>query len=133
MRLLSTLRTSAAVAGLVATIALPLTASAANFAGTWSFTGTFVGRGVTYTTAPVCVLRQSGNALAGTCKGPNAIGPANGTVNGRVIMLQWHATSNAGKSGVATMRGTMGADRVVRGTITSTSVSGVGNLTGQRT
>ncbi len=132
MHLLSMLRISAAAAAFAAVAALPLAASAASFAGTWTFTGTFAYRGASYVTAPVCVLRQSGNALAGSCKGPNAIGPANGSVNGRSIMLQWHATSTAGRSGVATLKGTWGADGVVRGTITSTSAPGVGVLTGQK-
>ncbi|HEX3466717.1 MAG TPA: hypothetical protein VHT05_01300 [Candidatus Elarobacter sp.] len=131
MRLLSTLRTPAAVAALVAAAALPIAASAASFAGTWTFTGTFVLKNASYVTAPVCVLRQTGNALAGSCKGPNAIGSANGVVSGRTIMLQWHAIGKKG-SGVATMKGTWGADGVVRGTITSTQVPGVGTLTGQK-
>ena len=133
MRIHLTLRTPIALAAFGAAVALPVAASAAGFAGTWSFTGTFTYRGSTYVTSPVCVLRQSGNALAGTCKGPNAIGPASGMVSGRSIMLQWHATNKTGHSGISTMRGTWGADGVVRGTITSTSTPGTGILTGQKT
>ncbi len=135
MRTLTTFR-STAVAALALFVASPIVAEAASFAGTWTFTGTFVQNGGTYVTAPVCVLRQTGNALAGSCKGPNAIGSANGLVNGRAITLQWHAISTnpatRGQGGVATLRGTWGADGVVRGTIVSTSTPGTGVLTGQK-
>jgi hypothetical protein len=132
MRFLSPLRNLAAAAALVAVTALPLAADAANFAGTWAFTGSLNYHGKSSTTAPVCTLRQSGNTLAGSCKAPNFAGPATGTVSGRSIVLQWHATNAAGLKAVATMRGTWGADGVVRGTITSTSWPAAGILTGQK-
>jgi hypothetical protein len=132
MRVMTTLRSLAAPTALALAFAAPIAAEAANFAGTWTFTGTFVYRGSSYVTAPVCVLRQSGNALAGSCKGPNAIGSASGTVNGRAFTLQWHAIANTGRTGVSTLKGTWGADGVVRGTITSTSAPGIGVLTGQK-
>ncbi len=135
MRVFRTLR-SLSLPLAVALAVAPLAAEAASFAGTWTFTGTFVYRGAAYVTAPVCVLRQSGNELAGTCKGPNAIGSANGMVNGRAITLQWHAISTnpatKGRGGTSTLRGTWGADGVVRGTIVSTSTPGTGILTGQK-
>jgi hypothetical protein len=132
MRVLTKHRFARALAALAVFVTFPLAAQAASFAGTWTFTGTFSQNGGTYVTAPVCMLRQTGNLLAGSCRGPNAIGSANGTVNGRTIVLQWHATNAMGKSGVSTMRGTWGADGVVRGTIVSTSTPGTGVLTGQK-
>jgi len=130
------LRSTTALAAFALFVASPLAVQAATFAGTWAFTGTFVEKGGMYVTAPVCVLRQTGNMLAGSCKGPNAIGSANGTVNGRTIVLQWHAVStNAatrGRGGVSTLKGTWGSDGVVRGTIVSTSTPGTGVLTGQK-
>lgn len=132
MRFLPTLRSLAAAAALVAVAAVPLAADAANFAGTWSFTGSVNYHGKSSTTAPVCQLRQSGNALAGSCKAPNFAGPVSGTVSGRSIVLQWSATNAAGFKALATMKGTWGADGVVRGTITSTSWPVPGVLTGQK-
>ena len=136
MRAVTTFRYPAALAAFALSIAVPIAADAASFAGTWSFTGTFVEKGATFVTAPVCVLRQTGNTLAGSCKGPNAIGSANGTANGRAITLQWHAISTnpatKGRTGVSTLKGTWGADGVVRGTIVSTSTPGTGVLTGQK-
>src|ERR1700744_1817770 len=132
MRFLSNLCNVGAGAVPAIVVAIPLAASAANFAGTWAFTGSLNYHGASTTTAPVCVLRQSGNVLAGTCKGPNFSGPANGTVNGRSIVLQWRGSNAAGVRAVAVMRGTWGADGVVRGTITSTGWPAAGILTGQK-
>lgn len=132
MRLVSTVRNLAAATAIAAVAALPLAAGAANFAGTWAFTGSLNYHGTTSTTAPVCMLRQSGNVLAGSCKAPNFAGPMTGTVSGRNVVLQWHATNAAGFKAVATMRGTWGADGVVRGTMTSMSWPATGIFTGQR-
>ena len=106
-----------AVFGLVASATAP--ADAANFAGTWSVSGR-IGNPVVATSAPVCVFRQSGNAISGSCKGPNGIGSADGVVNGRAIAWRWHiiATTSIGLAGTATYRGVWGSDGVVRGTWT---------------
>jgi hypothetical protein len=68
----------------------------------------------------VCVFRQNGNAISGSCKGPNAIGSADGSVNGRAIAWRWHtiASNAVGLNGTATYRGVWGSDGVVRGTWT---------------
>jgi hypothetical protein len=94
-------------------------ADAANFAGTWSVSGR-LGNPVVATSAPICVFRQSGNAIAGSCKGPNGIGSADGAVNGRAIIWRWHviATNSMGLHGTATYRGVWGSDGVIRGTWT---------------
>jgi len=133
-----TLGRAAVVLGSLMFAAAPLAASAANFAGTWAFTGTTVMRSATFVTSPVCLFRQMGDRLAGSCKGPNAIGSADGMVNGNAFVFQWHtiATSgpSKGRTGTATFKGTWNADGVVRGSVTSTSAPGtVGVLTGQKT
>lgn len=115
-------------------LALPTVANAANFAGTWAVSG-ILGHPVTATASPVCVFRQSRNAISGTCKGPNGIGSALGAVNGSAIEWQWHiiATDPQGLSGIATFRGVLDADGVIRGTWHhSDNPAIIGTFTAQR-
>jgi hypothetical protein len=84
--------------------------------------------------SPVCTLRQSGDALSGTCRGPNGVGTATGELNGARILFQWHvARTNAiGMSGVATFHGVLGPDGVIRGTWTFTGFNATGSFTAIR-
>ena len=109
-------------------------ANAANFAGSWAVSGR-LGNPVVATSAPVCVFRQAGNAISGSCKGPNGIGSADGSVNGRAIAWRWHiiATNAVGLAGTATYRGVWGSDGVIRGTWTHSRRPGYnGPFTAQR-
>ena len=107
------------------------TADAANFAGTWTFSGMMANAH----SSPVCVFRQAGSKISGSCKGPNGIGSAAGTVNGTAILFQWHVipTNRLGLGGVATYHGRWGSDGVVRGTWTHSAVPReVGTFSGQK-
>jgi hypothetical protein len=119
MNAVARLRYFSALAGFALAFSAVNIADAADFAGTWSVSGR-LGNPVVATSAPVCVFRQTGNAISGTCKGPNAIGSVDGSVNGRAIFWQWHtiATNAFGLNGTATYRGAWGSDGVVRGTWT---------------
>jgi len=128
------LRYASALAGFALAISFPGIAGAANFAGSWAFSGT-LGNPVLATSAPICVFRQNGSAISGSCKGPYGIGSANGSVNGSAIYFQWHviATRAGGLGGIATYHGYWGGDGVVRGTWWHSTYPGiVGNFTGQK-
>ena len=107
----------ALLAGVTIAAATESSASAADFSGTWSASAVFEQNGqIAYTTTPVCTFQQAGSRISGTCKGPNALGPAVGTANGATISWQWTATANAtGKTGVSTWKGTLDTDGVIRG------------------
>ena len=111
-------------------------ASARSFAGTWSVSATFISGGqIVGTATPVCTFQQAGDRISGTCKGPNGIGPAAGTVSGREVRWQWNhsATTALGVTGATRFHGTMGADGVIRGTaVNSTRPGLVGTFTEQR-
>jgi hypothetical protein len=110
-------------------------ADAANFTGTWSFNGTIVFRNGYSNASPICILRQAGSNISGTCKGPNGIGAAAGIVNGNAILLRWNhiPTTSLGLRGIATFHGAWGADGVIRGTWMDTALgSAVGNFTAQK-
>lgn len=112
---------------------MPSLAQADTFAGTWAVSGT-LGRPVVGTVSPVCVFRQSGAAISGTCRGPNGIGSAVGAARGASIEWQWRiiATTRQGWSGIATFRGTLYRDGVIRGSWTHSGAPGyVGQFTAQ--
>jgi hypothetical protein len=102
-------------------------AAAADFSGTWSASAVYEQNGrIVYTTTPVCTFQQSGSRISGTCKGPNALGPAAGTANGATISWQWEATANAtGQTGVSTWNGTLGPDGVIRGQMSGAAMPSV--------
>ena len=106
----------------------PQPASAAvSFAGKWSVSGTMAAGNFVGKVSPVCVFRQSGDAISGTCRGPNGVGSAAGTVNGNRILFAWHSirTNAIGVTGTETFHGALGGDGVIRGTWTFSSVPGV--------
>jgi hypothetical protein len=129
MNVIAKLRYAGALVGFALVASSAGIADATNFAGTWTVAGT-LGNPVIATSAPVCIFRQGGNAISGTCKGPNGIGSADGSVNGRAIYWRWHiiATNPNGLAGIATYRGVWGSDGVVRGTWTHTARPGVGGI-----
>lgn len=115
-------------------VLFPLNVGAADFAGKWAVNGTMVGR-VNASVAPVCSFRQSGNALSGSCKGPNGLGSADGAVDGGQVVWEWHivATDSIGLSGIARFHGALGSDGVIRGTWTHSSIIGEsGRFTAQK-
>jgi hypothetical protein len=101
----------------------PSQAGAADFGGSWSVSATRhvatnrVAGGLE-AASPVCVFRQTGNAVTGSCKGPAAVGPVDGTVSAQSIVWLWHrmAMTWGGVSGTATFTGARGPDGVISGT-----------------
>jgi hypothetical protein len=92
-------------------------AQAANFAGTWVFSGLMQGRGFEETIGPVCVFRQTGNEIQGSCKGSAGIGSVDGAVDGYSIAFQWHriGTSSNAYTSTLTFRGIWGRDGLIHG------------------
>ena len=128
---LSALAAGAALAGASGGAAL-----AADLTGTWSVSGTIVAGGqIVASATPVCTFQQAGSQLSGTCKGPNAVGPAVGTVEGASVAWQWAANADTreGTSNIVRFHGTVGADGVIRGAVTFSAVPGrSGAFTQQR-
>jgi serine-type D-Ala-D-Ala carboxypeptidase/endopeptidase len=112
----------------------PASLAPADVSGTWAFTGTIEASGQIVTTAPVCVFQQASGRLTGDCKGPNGVGPATGTVDGRRVSWRWDETADtpSGASGRASFDGTLGSDGVLRGQVTFSGVATPGTFTGQR-
>jgi hypothetical protein len=116
-------------------LAAQSTVVAANFSGSWSIGGTMVTGSVLTKVSAVCSLRQSGDAISGSCRGANGGGSASGVVNGSKIYWQLRVTaSNAqGLTALTTFHGTLGSDNVIRGTWTvSARPGGTGTFTAIR-
>ena len=67
----------------ICVFAIPASARAADLSGTWTITSKL------WAEPHTCVLKQVANDLSGTCKGPQADGPAFGIVNGQEIRWAW--------------------------------------------
>jgi hypothetical protein len=131
MRTIAKLRYTTTLVGCAFFLSMIGVASAANFAGTWTFSAIMPNA----RTTPVCVFRQVGSRISGSCKGPNGIGSASGIVNGNAILFSWsHIPTNAiGMRGTATYHGVWGSDGVVRGTWVDSAIRGEsGTFTGQK-
>ena len=116
------LRSAGALAGFALILSNSGIAEAANFAGSWAVAGTMRNGA---TTAPVCVFRQVGNKVAGTCKGPSGIGSAAGVVSGSAIVWRWNriATARIQVNGIVIYKGVWGAAGL-RGTWTDSASPG---------
>ena len=110
--------------------------SAANFAGVWAIHALMGDENGGMVINPVCTLKQDGNEIHGTCKGPNGFGTATGAVDGDKILLTWKraATNSIGTDGIATLKGTLGDDGIIRGSWVDTAAPEdvSGDWTGQR-
>jgi len=106
-----------------------------DFSGEWRVSGLIEANGQAVLAKPTCVFQQAGARLTGTCKGPNSLGTATGTVDGRRLSWRWDATPSTpiGANGVESFDGTLGPDGVVRGATTYSGLPGAtGTFTQQR-
>ena len=86
-------------------------------------------------TTPVCDFHQLNARLVGTCTGPNGLGAATGTLSGRHVDWQWQvvAYTAVGASGIASFKGDVDPNGVIRGGWTFSGAPGVtGTFTQQR-
>jgi hypothetical protein len=109
-------------------------ASADDFSGMWVVSGS-IGNPVVGRVLPVCIFKQDGNQIHAWCKGPNGLGSAEGTANGKEIMFHWDdvATNEMGWDATSTFKGKLGSDGVIRGTWTTTAIpNATGTWNGQK-
>jgi hypothetical protein len=126
MNLAAKLRFASALAGFALVVSVPAIAQAASYAGAWAITGR-MGNPLVETIAPVCVFRQAGNTITGSCQGPAGIGSVTGGgVNGNRITWRWNriATSTAQRSSVVTFFGVLGPAGIA-GTWTDSAARGL--------
>jgi hypothetical protein len=112
------------LAGAVLACTLTYTIAArADSTAVWAVSGLIRAPHGDETVKPVCKFVSHGDAFKGTCTGTSNVGPAVGSTSGRDVMFRWsHRPHDAdGWIGVATFKGVLGSDGVVRGTWIDTS------------
>jgi len=97
-----------------------------DLSGKWSLSGQIIAGRLFSSFAQICDLKQTGDQLAGPCRGPNGGCSAVGVVVGANVDLTCQTTyTNAPNlAGVATFHGALGADAIVRGTCTQSRLPG---------
>jgi hypothetical protein len=95
-------------------------AQANDFSGKWSVSGQLTVGASMMIIAPICDFKQTGDQIAGTCKGPNGGCSAVGVIDGPNIdwTCRTRYTNAPNLSGFSTFHGTVGADAIVRGSWT---------------
>ncbi len=114
---LALLAPAASFAAAPAPTAAPAGPPPADLSGTWAAVGV-LGPGEPAT--PVCTFQQALEMIRGSCKGPHAIGLAEGTVKGRAVSWTWKPepyTPGTPAGATATFDGTLGADNVITGSM----------------
>ena len=88
-----------------------------DFSGKWSLSGQIIAGRTLMSFAQICDLKQTGDQLAGPCRGPNGSCSAVGVVNGSAVDLTCRTTNTNAPNlaGVSTFHGALGADEIVRG------------------
>jgi hypothetical protein len=115
---------------LMGAVASGVEAQQMDLSGKWSLSGQILGKGSFMSFAQICDLKQTGDQLAGPCRGPNGGCSAVGVVNGVNVDLTCRTTftNNPSLAGVSTFHGTMGADEMVRGSCVYSRVPGVNGV-----
>jgi hypothetical protein len=97
-----------------------------DYSGKWSLSGQMIAGRVFMSFAQICDLKQTGDQVAGPCKGPNGGCSAVGVVNGANVDLTCRTSSTNAPSlaGVSTFHGALGVDQIVRGSYTHSRFAG---------
>ncbi len=101
-----------------------------DLSGKWSLSGQIIAGRVFVSFAQICDLKQTGDQLAGPCRGPNGGCSAVGVVNGANVDMTCRTsyTNSPNLAGVSTFHGALGADEMVRGSCASSRLPGANGV-----
>jgi hypothetical protein len=101
-----------------------------DFSGKWSLSGQLVAGRMFMSFAQICDLKQTGDQLAGPCRGPNGGCSAVGVVNGASVDLTCRTsyTDSPNLAGVSIFHGALGGDEIVRGSCTHSRFPGANGV-----
>jgi hypothetical protein len=101
-----------------------------DLSGKWSLSGQMIAGRVFTSFAQICELAQTGDQLAGPCRGPNGGCSLVGVVNGGNVDLTCRTsfTNSPNLAGVSTLHGAMGADEIVRGSFAHSRFPGANGV-----
>jgi hypothetical protein len=105
-------------------------AQQADFSGKWSLSGQIIAGRNFMSFAQICDLKQTGDQLAGPCKGPNGGCSAVGVISGANVDMTCRTsfTNTPNLAGVSTFHGALGADEIVRGSCTHSRFPGANGV-----
>jgi hypothetical protein len=121
---------TAAALGFAFAISAPARADETDLSGKWSVSGQMIAGSMFMSFAQICDLKQTGDQIAGPCRGPNGGCSAVGVVNGANIDLTCRTsyTNSPNLAGVSTLHGAVGADGIVRGSYTHSKFPGANGV-----
>jgi hypothetical protein len=98
-----------------------------DFSGKWSLSGQIIAGRSFMSFAQICDLKQTGDQLAGQCRGPNGGCSAVGVIAGGKLDLTCRTTNTNSPvlAGVSTFHGELGADEIVRGPFSHSRFPGI--------
>lgn len=101
-------------------------AQQADLSGKWSLSGQIIAGRMFMSFAQICDLKQTGDQIAGPCRGPNGGCSLVGVVNVANVDLTCRTsfTSSPNLAGVSTFHGGLGGDEIVRGSCTHSRLPG---------
>jgi hypothetical protein len=101
-----------------------------DFSGKWSLSGQIIAGRTFMSFAQICDLKQTGDQLAGPCRGPNGGCSAVGVINGASMDLTCRTshTNSPNLAGVSTFHGALGKDEIVRGESTHSRFPGASGV-----
>jgi hypothetical protein len=101
-----------------------------DFSGKWSLSGQIIAGRNFMSFAQICDLKQTGDQLAGPCRGPNGGCSAVGVINGASVDLTCRTsyTNSPNLAGVSTFHGALGKDEIVRGECTHSRFPGASGV-----
>jgi hypothetical protein len=101
-----------------------------DFSGKWSLSGQLIAGRNFMSFAQICDLRQTGDQLAGPCRGPNGGCSAVGVVAGASLDMTCRTsfTNTPSLAGVSTFHGAVDGNGIVRGSCTQSRFPGANGM-----
>jgi hypothetical protein len=101
-----------------------------DFSGKWSLSGQIISGRNFVSFAQICDLKQTGDQLAGPCRGPNGGCSAVGVISGASVDMTCRTsfTNSPNLAGVSTFHGALGGDEIVRGSCTHSRFPGANGV-----
>ena len=120
--------TTAALA--MAAAASAALAQPADFSGKWSLSGQIIAGSNFFSFAQICDLTQTGDQIAGPCRGPNAGCSLVGVLSAAGLDLTCRTTNanNPALAGVSTFHGAPAPDGIVRGAVSHSRFPGASGV-----
>lgn len=130
MKLFGRMSATGAMLAIMLAVGSMASAQGVALSGKWSLSGQMIAGRMFMSFAQICDLRQTGDQVAGPCRGPNGGCSAVGVVSGGAIDLtcRTSSTNSPNLAGFSTFHGALGQDQIVRGSYTHSRFPGANGV-----